>query len=65
MKGESNVECIFCQDENRNSPLINYSHDCGSYYIHQSCLDDWFLKNNHSCIICRNNINKFYFNIIA
>ena len=48
-------DCIFCQD-NMNSPLIEYEHTCGKYKIHQKCLDNWFLSNNISCIICRENI---------
>lgn len=53
---DENNECIFCQDETIDSPLVNYEHNCGKYLIHQKCLDNWFLKNNQSCIICRNNI---------
>ena len=48
-------ECIFCHDKNE-LPLINYQHTCGTYKIHQKCLDDWFILNNISCIICRENI---------
>jgi hypothetical protein len=53
---DNDIECIICQDELINSPFIKYQHTCGTYDIHQSCLDDWFIKNSHSCIICRNNI---------
>ena len=54
---DNDIECIICQDELINSPFIKYQHTCGTYDIHQSCLDDWFIKNSHSCIICRNNIS--------
>lgn len=50
-----NEDCIFCQD-NTNSKLIDYEHTCGKFKIHQECLDKWFIKNNTSCIICRDNI---------
>mgnify|MGYP001227524874 CR=1 FL=1 len=53
---DNDIECIICQDESINSPFIKYQHTCGTYDIHQSCLDDWFIENSHSCIICRNNI---------
>ena len=53
---DNDIECIICQDELINSPFIKYQHTCGTYDIHQSCLDDWFIENSHSCIICRNNI---------
>jgi len=48
-------ECIVCQDD-INSTFIKYQHTCGIYDIHQVCLDEWFMKNSHNCIICRNNI---------
>ena len=50
-----NEDCIICQD-NSNSELINYEHNCGKYKIHQECLDKWFINNSTSCIICRENI---------
>ena len=56
MEGKSDTECILCQDESVESPIIDYSHNCGNYKIHQSCLDEWFIKNSSSCLICRNNI---------
>ena len=56
MNNDNDIECIICQDETINSPFIKYQHTCGTYDIHQTCLDDWFVKNSHSCIICRNNI---------
>ena len=56
MNNDNDIECIICQDETINRSFIKYQHTCGIYDIHQSCLDDWFIKNNNSCIICRNNI---------
>ena len=56
MNNDNDIECIICQDETINSPFIKYQHTCGTYDIHQTCLDNWFIKNSHSCIICRNNI---------
>ncbi len=56
MEGKSDTECILCQDESVKSPIIDYSHICGNYKIHQLCLDKWFIKNSYSCLICRNNI---------
>ena len=56
MNNDNDIECIICQDETINSPFIKYQHTCGIFDIHQSCLDDWFIENSHSCIICRNDI---------
>ena len=56
---DNDIECLICQDELINSPFIKYQHTCGTYDIHQSCLDDWFIENSHSCIICRNDIISF------
>lgn len=56
MNNNNDIECIMCQDETINSHFIKYQHICGTYDIHQSCLDNWFIENSHSCIICRNNI---------
>uniref|UniRef100_A0A6C0LFB5 RING-type domain-containing protein n=1 Tax=viral metagenome TaxID=1070528 RepID=A0A6C0LFB5_9ZZZZ len=39
--------------ENSNR-LIEYNH-CGSYYVHNKCLNTWKLNE---CLICRKNFNE-------
>ena len=48
-------QCLICIND-IDDILIDYSHDCGTYKIHQKCSDEWFMKNIDSCVICRNNI---------
>ena len=40
MNTDNDIECIVCQDETINSPFIKYQHTCGTYDIHQTCLDE-------------------------
>ena len=42
--------CIVCCEE---GSLIKYKHRCGTWYIHQKCLDDWAAIHSNECIICR------------
>ena len=51
--------CIICHNTDE---LIEYSHKCGNYIIHQKCLDLWNSENN-SCFICREPVKNN--NIIA
>ena len=48
-------QCLFCHNDIEDV-LIDYSHKCGNYKIHQKCFDKWFVKNLDSCIICRESI---------
>ena len=62
-------QCLICHNDEEGI-LIDYLHICGRYKMHQKCLDEWFLKNVDSCIICResildneNNSNNLHSNI--
>ena len=44
--------CIVCLGEENCENLIEYNH-CGTYHIHQNCLDRW---HTNECIICREKI---------
>ena len=47
--------CIICLSKKN---LIQYTHTCGIYAIHQECLDKWNSENseNITCVICRKDI---------
>jgi len=53
------MECAICLEEGN---LISFNHEnkCGNILVHDSCLTNWFLKNNNECIICRSNLIKDY-----
>lgn len=51
--------CICLEDQTEfdiesNNKLIEYNH-CGSYYVHNKCLNTWKLNE---CLICRKNFDK-------
>ena len=52
--------CCICLEEQtefdieNDNRLIEYNH-CGSYYVHNKCLNTW--KSNE-CLICRKNFNE-------
>jgi hypothetical protein len=52
--------CCICLEEQtefdieNDNKLIEYNH-CGSYYVHNKCLNNW--KSNE-CLICRKNFNE-------
>ena len=54
--------CIVCCESNGN--LINYKHTCGSWYLHQECLNNWRQVHNDQCIICRDFIQYSHNNQI-
>ena len=51
--------CCICLEEQtefdieNDNRLIEYNH-CGSYYVHNKCLNTW---NLNECLICRKNFN--------
>lgn len=56
--------CCICLEEQtqfdieNDNKLIEYNH-CGSYFVHNKCLDKW--KSNE-CLICRKKINENFNN---
>ena len=59
---ESNT-CLICTISNEED-IILYQHDCGQYYVHSKCLNDWFMsKQNYECFVCRENIIKEDFDV--
>ena len=61
MNNKLNLQtCCICLEEQTEfdienyNRLIEYNH-CGSYYVHNKCLDTW--KSNE-CLICRKKINE-------
>ena len=59
--------CCICLEEQtefdieNDNRLIEYNH-CGSYYVHNKCLNTW--KSN-DCLICRKNFNEISKNQIS
>jgi len=53
------MECAICFEEG-NLILFNHENKCGDIMVHDSCLTEWFLKNNNECIICRENLINDY-----
>jgi hypothetical protein len=53
------MECAICLEEG-NLILFNHENKCGDIMVHDSCLTEWFLKNNNECIICRENLLNDY-----
>lgn len=49
------MECAICFGQ---SNLITYKHDsiCFGFIVHDSCLMNWFCRNNFECPICRKRI---------
>ena len=51
--------CCICLEEEtefdieNDNKLVEYNH-CGSYYVHNKCLNTW---NSNECLICRKNFN--------
>ena len=42
--------CIVCCDDGAN---IELEHICGTWYLHQNCLEEWLRLHPNECIICR------------
>ena len=59
-KKENLQMCCICLEEQtefdieNDNRLIEYNH-CGSYYVHNKCLNTW--KSNE-CLICRKKFNE-------
>jgi len=53
------MECAICLEEGKLI-LFNHENKCGDIMVHDSCLTEWFLKNNNECIICRENLVNDY-----
>jgi len=51
-------ECIVCYEKQN---AINYTHKCGKYKIHESCLYNWLSLHNDQCITCREELNTHDF----
>ena len=51
-------ECIICYEKDDLIHFPNSFSSCKCVYkIHKKCYNEW-LKNNNSCIICRNKNNN-------
>lgn len=48
--------CPVCFEQLNNTDVIKCSN-CNNY-VHTECLESWLLKNNSSCILCRENIKN-------
>ena len=53
------MECAICFGEG-DLILFNHENKCGDIMVHDSCLTNWFLKNNNECVICRENLITDY-----
>lgn len=42
-------ECIICH---QSGNLVEYCH-CGSYYVHNKCLYEWYDREGYRCFICK------------
>ena len=53
------MECAICLEEGKLI-LFNHENKCGDIMVHDSCLTEWFIKNDNECIICRENLVNDY-----
>lgn len=53
------MECAICLEEGKLI-LFNHENKCGDILVHDSCLTEWFIKNDNECIICRENLVNDY-----